>query len=275
MADEHCAWVVIEREGVKEDDVATRVYCPEGRPCDVDTLKKAAKMEFVHGLAHVDAMDLSVSMTRDGEKLEEDAGVPYKHHGVTYGGSRQQPLYIHAPAPSQAPVASMAIPELPGLLREMEDKRLQEESRREERLREMEDKRLQEESRREERLREMEDKRLQEESRREERLLEAISAIKGQRGSQEAPGGALSTTSFLSSYWLGVQSLISTLTVRNGSSIDISPTCLPTNSSGFSHRISAPGSRNASVSEAEAAPLLRERGGSSCTRRNGHSCQRE
>jgi len=257
MADEHCAWVVIEREGVKEDDVATRVYCPEGRPCDVDTLKKAAKMEFVHGLAHVDAMDLSVSMTRDGEKLEEDAGVPYKHHGVTYGGSRQQPLYIHAPAPSQAPVASMAIPELPGLLREMEDKRLQEESRREERLREMEDKRL------------------QEESRREERLLEAISAIKGQRGSQEAPGGALSTTSFLSSYWLGVQSLISTLTVRNGSSIDISPTCLPTNSSGFLHRISAPGSRNASVSEAEAAPLLRERVGSRCTRRNGHSCQTE
>mmetsp|Transcript_36188 Transcript_36188/g.91025 ORF Transcript_36188/g.91025 Transcript_36188/m.91025 type:complete len:236 (+) Transcript_36188:351-1058(+) len=228
-------WVELLQPGVAET-VVDRLYFAEGRFRDVATLRDAAKEKFGPLLAHVAAAQLSVSATRDGEKLDEDALVVNLQHG----GSRAQPLYIHAPAaPPQAPVASMGISELPGLLREMEDKRLQEESRRE------------------------------------ERLLEAISAIKGQKGSQEAPGGEFSTTSFLSSYWLGVQSFISTLKVRNGSSISISPTCLPTNSSGFSLQISAPGSRNALVSEAEAAPLLRERGGSSCTRRNGHSCQRE
>jgi len=251
MAERDWVWVVLKREGVDENEVPTQVYCPDGRSFNIDALKDAARAKFVQLPANVAAPQLWVSATRDGSAEDPRTLVS------TIAPNADSTLYIHAPAPPQAPVTSMGIPELPGLLREMEDKRLQEESRREERLREMEDKRL------------------QEESRREERLLEAISAIKGQRGSQEAPGGALSTTSFLSSYWLGVQSLISTLTVRNGSSIDISPTCLPTNSSGFLHRISAPGSRNASVSEAEAAPLLRERVGSRCTRRNGHSCQTE
>jgi len=176
MAERDWVWVVLKREGVDENEVPTQVYCPDGRSFNIDALKDAARAKFVQLPANVAAPQLWVSATRDGSAEDPRTLVS------TIAPNADSTLYIHAPAPPQAPVTSMGIPELPGLLREMEDKRLQEESRREERLREMEDKRLQEESRREERLREMEDKRLQEESRREERLLEAISAIKGQRG---------------------------------------------------------------------------------------------
>jgi len=250
MAERDWAWVVLVREGVDENEVPTQVYCPNGRSFNIDALKDAARAKFVQLPANVAAPQLWVSATRDGSAEDPRTLVS------TIAPNADSTLYIHAPAPPQAPAAPMSNPDL-AWLRDMEDKRLNMERQ----YREEEANRRKEEARRRDEM--------------ETRLISAISAMKGQKGSQEALEGALGTTSLFSSCWSALQSLISTLKVRNGSSINISPTCLPTNSSGFSHRISAPGSRNASVSEAEAAPLLRERGGSSCTRRNGHSCQRE
>jgi len=98
MGERNWAWVVLVRQGMEEAEVATQVYCPEGRSFNVDTLKKAAKAEFVQLLAHVDASQLSVSTIRGGDKFDEDALiVDQQPHGAT----RLQPLYIHAPAPPQ------------------------------------------------------------------------------------------------------------------------------------------------------------------------------
>jgi len=91
-------WVVLVQEGM-EDSRATKIHFDAGGQIDVDDLCKEAKNEFTHRLAHVDASDLTVSVSReDDTKLEEDTGVPFQHEGVNHGALRQQPLYIHAPA---------------------------------------------------------------------------------------------------------------------------------------------------------------------------------
>jgi len=100
MASRNWAWVVLKREGVEEDEVATQVFCPEGRSFNVDALKDAAKAKFGQGLAHVDASQLSVSATRGGDTADPRTLVS------TIAPNADSTLYIHAPAPPQAPAAS-------------------------------------------------------------------------------------------------------------------------------------------------------------------------
>jgi len=75
----------------------TRLHFTVGLPHDVDALKDAAKAKFVQLPANVAASQLSVSVTRGWDKLNEDALVD----SLPQGATRQQPLYIHAPAPPQ------------------------------------------------------------------------------------------------------------------------------------------------------------------------------
>jgi len=102
MTDREWAWVVMLQPGLGE--FVEQLYCPERRTFNVVALRDAAKAKFVHLLAHVDASQLSVSATRDGEMLEEDAIV----NELADGTSRQHPLFIHAPAQPQG--ASLPTP---------------------------------------------------------------------------------------------------------------------------------------------------------------------
>mmetsp|Transcript_42059 Transcript_42059/g.82278 ORF Transcript_42059/g.82278 Transcript_42059/m.82278 type:complete len:288 (-) Transcript_42059:475-1338(-) len=275
-------WVVLVQEGM-EDSRATKIRFEAGDRTDVDDLCKEAKNEFTHRLAHVDASDLTVSMTReDDTKLEEDAGVPFQHEGVNHGASRQQPLYIHAPAPPQAPAGSSGNQDVAALLTLMQ-RREEEAQRREE----------------EARRREVEEtRRREEDNRARDKMLTAIEALRPERvsrDSQALPQNVASTTvsSFFSSWWLqsvgtGLQQAMNykaQVTERNslkttaqspsqketmdGSGSIISSTCSSTRSSGYWHQICAQDSGNSLGSQSEAAPLLPARGGNSCTRRNG------
>jgi hypothetical protein len=68
---------------------------------DVDDFRKAVKFEFEHKLSNIDAPDLVVSLTANGEALEADAAVPT-------GTTAKKPLFVSVPAPAGKPP-----PELP------------------------------------------------------------------------------------------------------------------------------------------------------------------
>jgi hypothetical protein len=91
-------WVVLVQDG-REDSRATEIEPPAaGRVFHMDYLCKAAKKEFSRRLEHVDAADLVVSTTRDGDPVAEDADVARLS---PQGKTTKMPLYIRAPAPSQ------------------------------------------------------------------------------------------------------------------------------------------------------------------------------
>mmetsp|Transcript_42159 Transcript_42159/g.105417 ORF Transcript_42159/g.105417 Transcript_42159/m.105417 type:complete len:115 (-) Transcript_42159:73-417(-) len=95
MATRNWACVVLQLEGVEEDEAATRVYCPDMRTFDVDTLNKAAKTGFVPLLSHVAASQLLVSANRVGTAA---MGPCEDVTRLDAGQTGQQPRFIHAPA---------------------------------------------------------------------------------------------------------------------------------------------------------------------------------
>jgi len=98
MASRNWAWVVLKREGVEGDEVATQVFCPGGRSFNVDALKDAAKAKFGQGLAHVDASQLSVSLSADRDGAASVARQSTLVETLGRGSTEEQPLFIHAPA---------------------------------------------------------------------------------------------------------------------------------------------------------------------------------
>eukprot|EP00283_Hemiselmis_rufescens_P007670 CAMPEP_0173429598 /NCGR_PEP_ID=MMETSP1357-20121228/8263_1 /TAXON_ID=77926 /ORGANISM="Hemiselmis rufescens, Strain PCC563" /LENGTH=110 /DNA_ID=CAMNT_0014393803 /DNA_START=137 /DNA_END=465 /DNA_ORIENTATION=+ len=109
MGSDGVVWVKLVQQGVQDSRV-TQIRYQNGGSFIVDDLCKAAKAEFVQLPANVAASQLSVSATRDGEKLNEDAIV----ESLPQGAERLLPLYIHAPAPSQGENSAVA---LEGVLR--------------------------------------------------------------------------------------------------------------------------------------------------------------
>jgi len=95
----HVWAALVQGEGDGADVGApTMLFCPPHYPhFNVDALKYAAKAQFVQLPANVAAAQLSVSATREGPRVERPSALVQS----LGGSSDEQPLYIHAPAPSQ------------------------------------------------------------------------------------------------------------------------------------------------------------------------------
>jgi len=116
MDQDGVVWVKLVQPGV-QDSRATRIRYAMGGSFIVDDLCKAAKMEFGPLLAHVAALQLSVSRSATRDNTPASALHAWEVVlELDVGQTGQRPLYIHAPAPPQ-----VEVPEAPTGTKDLAD----------------------------------------------------------------------------------------------------------------------------------------------------------